>query len=90
MARHRWAADRLWEGVVGADDGPWHAGLAVLAAAPLRWPELGDRKELALSLQRLAADARQRSATDTVADRARGYGEMLVICTTCHTAKPTR
>lgn len=90
MARHRWAADRLWEGVVGADDGPWHAGLAVLAATPLRWPELGERKDLARSLQQLADQARRRSATDSVADRARSYGEMLVICTACHTAKPAR
>jgi hypothetical protein len=90
MARHRWAADRLWEGVVGADDDPWHAGLAVLAATPIRWPELGERKNLARSLQQLADQARQRSTTDTVAERARSYGEMLVICTACHTATPAR
>jgi len=87
MARHRWAADRLWEGLVGGDDEPWHAGLAVLAAAPIHWPELGERKALARSLQQLADQARQRSATDSIADRARLYGEMLVTCTACHMAK---
>ena len=90
MARHRWAADRLWEGVVAADDVPWNAGLEVLSATPLRWPELGERLSLARSLQRLADQARQRSATDSNAERARSYGEMLVVCTTCHTAKAAR
>jgi cytochrome c553 len=90
MARHRWAADRLWEGVIAADDAPWNAGLVVLSATPLRWPELGERISLARSLQRLADQARQRSATDTIADRARSYGEMLVVCTACHTAQATR
>ncbi|HET7503499.1 MAG TPA: hypothetical protein VFK02_20900 [Kofleriaceae bacterium] len=88
MARHRWAADRLWEGVIGGDDGPWRAGLGVLAAAPLRWPELSERKGFARSLQQLADQARQRQATDSVAERARSYGEMLVVCAACHTTRP--
>lgn len=86
MARHRWAADRLWEGLVGADPEPWQAGLAVLAQPPIRWPELGERKGLAKMLQQQADQARQRATTDTIEDRARFYGEMLVTCTACHTA----
>jgi cytochrome c553 len=87
MARHRWAADRLWEGLVGGDDAPWQAGLEVLAAAPLRWPELGERKGLARLLQRLAEQARQRGATAGPAERATTYGEMAVTCAACHAAK---
>lgn len=86
MARHRWAADRLWEGLIGADDASWRAGLAVLAQPPLRWPALGDRHALARSLQQLADQGRQRQTTDNLADRARLYGEMLVRCAACHTA----
>lgn len=33
MARHLWATDRLWEGMVGGDDDAWRDGLDVLAAA---------------------------------------------------------
>ena len=40
MTRHRWAANRLWEGIVGGAAEPWIAGLDVLAATPL---EFGDR-----------------------------------------------
>jgi cytochrome c553 len=87
MARHRWAADRLWEGMVGGDDGPWRAGLAVLAATPLRWPELSERRSFARLLQQLADQARQRASTDSLADRARSYGDLLVTCAACHTMK---
>ena len=57
MARHRWAADRLWEGVVGNDDGPWRAGLDVLAAAPFEISV--DRAPFARTLQRAADQARR-------------------------------
>jgi hypothetical protein len=46
----------------------------------------GDRNGLAKSLQQLADQGQQRVTTDTLADRARIYGEMLVRCTACHTA----
>jgi len=83
MARHRWAADRLWEAVVGDADDAWRAGLDLLAAAPL---ELGaDRAPLARELQRLASTA--RGARRPVVDRAGTYGEILVTCAGCH-AKP--
>ena len=38
LARHRWAVERVREGVIGAVDEPWRAGLDVLAQAPLPWP----------------------------------------------------
>jgi hypothetical protein len=87
MARHRWATDRLWEGVVGASDAAWNAGLDVLAAEPQPWPELaGDR---AIHAQRLHdAAERARGTAGDRAERARTFGELLVICAGCH-ADPT-
>lgn len=80
MARHRWAADRLWEAVVGDADDAWQEGLAVLAAAPL---ELGvDRAPFARELQRLASTARRTKRP--VAERAVIYGDILVTCAGCH------
>ena len=38
MTRHLWAIARVREGVLGAGDDVWNAGLAVLAEAPLPWP----------------------------------------------------
>ena len=85
MARHLWATERLWEGMVGNSDESWRAGLDVLAAAPLAAAQLGvERESIARQLQRLADAARQTQPTDQLRDRAREYGEILVTCATCH------
>ena len=87
MLRHRWAADRLWEGIVGGADEPWRAGLEVLAAKPLDWgPSSSDRSVHARALQGLALEAR-RQRTPTIESRTTAYGEMLVACASCHTSK---
>ena len=83
MARHQWAADRLWEGVVMGDERRWRQGLEVLAMRPVPMPH-GDG--LARRLQKLATDALGdfESRSDTYATRAQAYGEMLVTCAACH------
>jgi cytochrome c553 len=87
MARHLWATDRLWEGIVGGADDSWRDGLDVLAAAPLRAAGItASRLPFARRLQILADRARQRQRTDNHADRATSYGEILVTCTGCHVA----
>jgi len=84
MVRHQWAADRIWEGMVGDAGEPWRAGLDVLAAAPLEWPKIGsDRVGLAQNLQQLAEQGRHAAPGDR-AERARLYGEILVTCAACH------
>jgi cytochrome c553 len=92
MARHLWATGRLWEGIVGGAEDSWRDGLDVLAATPLpavqAGAQAGARADLARRLQQLAAGARQRWRTDTPADRAAAYGEMLVTCAGCHTTRP--
>ncbi len=85
MVRHRWAADRLWEGVVGNSEPAWQAGLDVLVVTPLDLP--ADRAGLARQLQRQAETARRPSPGKLV-DRATRYGEILTTCASCHTAKP--
>ncbi len=88
MLRHRWAADRLWEGIVGGADEPWRAGLDVLAAKPLDWgPASSDRSVHARTLQGLALEAR-RQRTPSIEGRTTTYGEMLVACASCHTSQP--
>jgi hypothetical protein len=90
MARHLWATDRLWEGIVGAADDSWLVGLDVLAAAPLEHPQItGERLVLAKRLQQLADGARRRRATDTLDDRGRAYGEILATCAGCHATRPS-
>jgi cytochrome c553 len=89
MARHRWAADRLWEGVVFGAVEPWNAGLDILAATPIDWGERAkERAPLGLELARLAVNARKLGAS--IDGRATAYGQMLATCAACHTLPPAR
>jgi mono/diheme cytochrome c family protein len=85
MARHRWAADRLWEGMVGPADDSWRAGLEILAQPPLAATEMSEvRGRFARQLQRVADSARKSTGTDK--ERAATYAQMLTQCAACHTS----
>jgi hypothetical protein len=82
MAHHRWAADRLWDGLVMANDERWRQGLNVLAEAP---SELLARAapDDAARLQRQALDELAITSTEP-ARRATTYGKLLATCSHCH------
>jgi len=84
MARHVWAVDRIWEGLVGPDDDRWSRGLAVLAETPLPYAPLTDAPQLAADLRNLAKQQLDDRATTSADQRAARYGEMLVTCAACH------
>ncbi|HEY4243217.1 MAG TPA: hypothetical protein VGM88_25570 [Kofleriaceae bacterium] len=84
MARHAWAVDRLWEGVIGGDDFRWSIGLRVLASAPMTMAPLTDATPLGERLQHLAAAQLATRMTTDLDQRATAYGEMLVTCAACH------
>ena len=88
MARHRWATDRLWEGLVAPSSSSWRSGLDVLAVTPLTFAPVSDAAALGAQLQQLARSARTklRDGSETLDDRSRFYGEMLVTCAACHTS----
>ena len=85
MARHAWAVDRLWEGLVAPADAPWRRGLTVLATSPLPFSPATDAPALAAQLQRLANHALEMSEPITLDHQAAVYGEMLETCAACHT-----
>lgn len=69
FARHRWAAARTWDGVVGATEMQWRAGLEVFASDIAGY-----------RTHRIATHALEGGYED----RATAYGELLVSCTGCH------
>ncbi len=86
MARHQWATDRLWEGVVGGHDDAWDRGLEILAATPLQSPKItGARVHYARDLQRFAMQAHMQKRPLVTGARARAYGQILSTCAGCHT-----
>lgn len=88
MARHLWAADRLWDGVVASDDAAWKAGIDLLASGTPTWTAPNKRQRgFATRLQRMADSQRQMKSTAT-SSRANVYAELMITCAGCHTSKP--
>ncbi|MFN0246380.1 MAG: hypothetical protein ACKV2T_05705 [Kofleriaceae bacterium] len=85
MARHRWAADQLGAGILASDDKAWTSGLELLASAP---PLAQLTKEQAVFGKRLQQTAKSTLKAKSVRGEARAdaYGNLLVICASCHTA----
>lgn len=95
MQLHRWAADRMWDGLVHPSDSAWAWGSRMLAMEPLYQFDVGLRigdMELAQRLaQRIYDLGRRARATTDPAARAELYGEFLATCASCHTvARPRR
>ena len=90
MIRHLWAADRMWEGLVGPSERSWQAGVAALAESGPALSEVlqastpaGKSAGLTWELQVLAETARKAVNRR---ERAEVYGTMLATCTRCHEA----
>lgn len=88
MARHEWAAESVWLGLVGPAPDLWRDGLAVLAAPPLLPEAFTDdraRQEKVDALsRRLAALAARASRLDDDAAQASAFAAMLDTCAGCH------
>jgi mono/diheme cytochrome c family protein len=91
MMVHYWAADRMWEGLVGPSDSTWFAGALALADVPTYQREIAQRPGAsAADIERIARalhelGLRAQTATDAAA-RVQVYGEFLAGCASCHTA----
>lgn len=85
MARHQWAADRLWEGIVLPSDAHFKIGLYVLANTNVT-ALATDRPALARRLRDQAASAYKRPPRDLAA-RASTYGDVMMTCWSCHAAR---
>jgi len=82
MLRHQWAAERLWEGLVGPSEEAWTRGVAVLAEAPLQPTESPEEVEqLASRVHQLGVQAGEVTG---FIDRAKVYGDLLATCAQCH------
>jgi cytochrome c553 len=88
MARHQWAVDRVWEGLVGSSDEHWRAGLYVLATSPLpRTPT--QSPQLATQLQKRAQAALDDQSA-TLEQRGEAYVGLLTTCAACHATSASK
>lgn len=92
MARHAWATDRLWDGLVIPSNGEWVRGARALAEAPFEASAVaGDKstdagyvKEIELLENRSHELGSKAAGLSDVADRVSLYGELLTTCGYCH------
>lgn len=88
MMRHRWAADRLWDGLVGPSDESWRGGAAALQDAPLFTDALTQDVEEYEPVTRLAWEVHDVGIRANTAreQSVRGdlYRELLATCAACH------
>ncbi len=94
MARHVWAAEKMWNGLIGPTPGAWAEAAELLAQAPLyAAPEGKVMSEEALTFSRKVADLGVSTLTAaSPSERIDLYGEFLGTCAGCHAAteaKPT-
>ena len=92
MQRHQWAAEQMWDGLIGPSEARWNDGVAELAEAPLGQDELFSNATPTPAIVKVATDVHAlgeegRKATTWDA-RAAIFGRMLSSCATCHSAIP--
>ena len=88
MQRHLWAADRMWEGLIGPSSRAWERGTEMLADVYLVPDEFGadteNQTEIGELIQRarfVGAQGRQASSVEL---RSGLFGEFMSLCATCH------
>lgn len=86
MQRHQWAADRMWEGIIGPSEPAWGTGIDILLEAPLTPQELQSQpddgtRQMARRVHQLAANGMM--ATDAT-EKSEIYAEFLSNCAGCH------
>jgi hypothetical protein len=89
MRRHQWAAERMWEGLVGPSEARWNRGASQLVRSALTPAQALDSQtaarvaRLAARVQALGEEAHELPATawDT---RSATYGRFLSTCAACH------
>ena len=88
MARHRWAADRMWAALAMPSDEAWYRATEVLSVAPLLPKHLTDANPAAAEVRALARRLHDmagglREEQDLEA-RITAYSRFIATCASCH------
>jgi len=88
MARHIWASERMWEGLVGPGDRGWTSGAEALVSGWMDPQEVVSNPRDQARIRELVQQVydlgrRGRIATDSH-ERGELYGEFLNTCNECH------
>lgn len=90
MARHQWAADRMWEGLIQPDGDRWRSGAMTFLEDPLHQLDAPGSAPAPAAVARLGQRLHDlgEAGLGTVeeAEQVALYGEVLTACGTCHGA----
>ncbi len=93
MVRHLWAADRMWEGLVGPSDEAWEAGARAISETQ---PALARAHRASTSaegtgdlLQEVNLLSKEAMEATGLESRANVYGRLLTTCNQCHGPNPS-
>lgn len=88
MARHVWASERMWEGMVGPLDHAWVEGAKELREGWLDPQEVvsnpGDRAKVHEMVRNVYEIGTRAEKTSEPSERAELYGSFLTTCIDCH------
>ena len=88
MQRHQWAADRMWEGLIGPSEFAWNRGANLLFESPIKPDVLashGGGDEVVGMSRRIHQLAGNASVVTDPSERAEIYAEFIANCGSCHT-----
>ncbi len=92
MQRHQWAAEQMWDGLIGPSETRWNDGVAELAETPLGQDSIFTSASATPEITKLATDVHALGAEGRKAtswnERAAIYGRLLTSCAACHAAIP--
>lgn len=88
MQRHLWAADRMWDGLIGPSDKAWGWGTEMLAEVTLTSAQVptepGDETRVDSLVQAIREVGNQGSTAPAGESRSAVYGKFLSLCANCH------
>ncbi len=86
MQRHQWAADRLWEGLIGPSDQAWNQAVDLLVEVPLHPTDVSGEtdRQITVLTRRVHELGAQGYVADSIEDRGDLYAEFLATCAQCH------
>ena len=84
MKRHRWATERLWDGLVVPSDDAWNAGAAILTEAPWSRDVVAAGGVHGKALADRFTKLGNRAQTAKGEERAEVYASLLATCSPCH------
>lgn len=88
MARHQWAADRMWDALVVPSDAAWEQAVAVLAEGTTEDEEFSEGTTIPAEAVKLREEVHRQAQREvpTAPLRADVYARLLAACAQCHWA----